>query len=172
MAIENSSRAFGTITFSLSVVCADVHIASWGIKESIYIRMHHPELNTNGGRPHQLTIWNNLWKVSCDLRSPDAMWTSAQAILKRKVIFLKALGEFQLPFIVLYSINWLYTWDIPMKLNLLYASEYAMKIYENAMTDDVLRGINMLWQYMLLWISPQLNIYWISYLLNSQLSPW
>ena len=42
-----------------------------GIKESIYIRTLHPDLNTDGGSHHLPLIWNNLLEGSCDLRSQD-----------------------------------------------------------------------------------------------------
>ena len=36
------------------------------IKESIYIRMLHLDLNADGGRHHLPTIWDNLLEVSQD----------------------------------------------------------------------------------------------------------
>ena len=42
-----------------------------GIKESIYIRMLHPELNADGGIHYLPPIWDNLLEGSCDLRSKN-----------------------------------------------------------------------------------------------------
>ena len=70
------------------------------IKESIYIRMLHPDLNVNRGRHHLPPIWENLLEVSYDFRSQDAVWRSAQTIDKGKVIFPKSLGEFSFAILV------------------------------------------------------------------------
>ena len=42
-----------------------------GIKESIYIRMLHLDLNAVRGRHHLCGIWDNFLEGSCDLRSQD-----------------------------------------------------------------------------------------------------
>ena len=43
------------------------------MKESIYIRMHYPDINADGGKHHLPPIWDNLLNVSCDVRPHDAM---------------------------------------------------------------------------------------------------
>ena len=64
------------------------------IRECIYIRMHHLDLNVNGGRHHLPLIWDNLIGVYCVFGSHDAMGTSVQTIDKGIVTFPKALCEF------------------------------------------------------------------------------
>ena len=56
-----------------------VQILNWkddwitrGIRESIYIRMLHPNLNADGRRHHLPPILDNLLEVSCNIWSQEA----------------------------------------------------------------------------------------------------